>query len=161
MELNKQLSLKKKKGSEPWSIRNAWISLRNDFNSLVLIDENSGSPVPLTLAKYEAIIVDNPPKTATAGAIYSPPRVRKIHQGEERGSGRTCLDPAAAKPVVNAPNTTCSAIAPLMVILCSIAKTTSSLSTRVTTNNRAMPNRKRTSFLISVFLRRSSIYSGL
>jgi len=55
---------------------NASMSLRNVFNSLAWIVENSGSPDPLTLAKYEAKIVEMAPREATAAPIYTSHQVR-------------------------------------------------------------------------------------
>ena len=45
---------------------NVSTSLKNEFKSLVRRVENSGSPDPLILAKYEAKIVESPPRIATA-----------------------------------------------------------------------------------------------
>jgi hypothetical protein len=56
---------------------NVSTSLRYEFNSLVRIVENSGSPDPLTLAKYDAKMVEIPPRAATAAPIYKAISVRK------------------------------------------------------------------------------------
>ena len=69
-EGDKEQNSPRKKKNEPSSTINAWTSLRNEHSSLARIDENSGSPDPLTLAKYAAKIVETPPRTATAAPIY-------------------------------------------------------------------------------------------
>ena len=67
---------KKKETPEPWSSTNVSTSLRNEFSSLARVVENSGSPDPLTLARYEAKIVESPPRDATAAPIYESNSVR-------------------------------------------------------------------------------------
>ena len=56
----------RKRRNEPSSTINVWTSLRKELSSLLRIDESSGSPDPRTLAKYEARMVEMPPRTATA-----------------------------------------------------------------------------------------------
>ena len=62
---------------------NALTSLRNVFNSLARIVENSGSPDPLTLAKYEASIVETAPRTATAAPSYKKLELEISCRGEK------------------------------------------------------------------------------
>ena len=82
---NKSPSKALKERNEPSSTINAWTSLRNEFNSLVRIDEISGSPDPRTFAKYEAKMVEMPPRTATAAPICtSNPSKKPSQKGRQK-----------------------------------------------------------------------------